>query len=88
MKPTVHILAIHLPAQKIVLARDPDESLKRIHIVSPFERWFGRPIDSSHDQLIYIGDHSRYSLDARSFSRDVERDVCQPVHFANPSKII
>jgi hypothetical protein len=60
--------------------------LEKINIPSPHERYFDRPIDSSYDQLAYIDYHSRYSVDAHPASCDVDKDVCKPVHFANPRK--
>jgi hypothetical protein len=49
MKPTVHVLGIHLPGKKIILTSVPDDALEKIDIPSPLERYFGRPIDSSYD---------------------------------------
>jgi hypothetical protein len=46
MKSTVHVLGIHLPGQKIVLASGPGDALEKIDVSSPPERYFGRPIDS------------------------------------------
>jgi hypothetical protein len=86
MKPTVHVLGIHLPGQKIVLTSRLGDALGKIDISGPLERYFGRPIDSSYDQLTYINYHSRYSVDARPVSCDVDKDVCEPVHSANPRK--
>jgi hypothetical protein len=86
MKPTVHVLGIHLPGQKIVLTSGPGDALEKIAIPSPLERCFGRPIDSLYDQLAYIDYHSRYSVDARPTSCDIDKDVCAPVRFANPRK--
>jgi hypothetical protein len=86
MKPTVHVLGIHLPGQKIVLTSWPGGALEKIDIPSPLERYFGRPIDSSYDQLTYIDYHSRYSVGALPASCDVDKDVCEPVRFANPRK--
>jgi hypothetical protein len=86
MKPTVHVLGLHLPGQKIVLTYAPGEALEKTDIPGPLERYFGRPIDSSYDQLTYIDSESRYSVDARPASCDVDKDVCEPVRFANPRK--
>jgi hypothetical protein len=52
MKPTVHVLGIHLPGQKIALTSGPGDALETIDIPSPLERYFGCPIDSSYDHLI------------------------------------
>jgi hypothetical protein len=86
MKPTVHVLGIHLPGQKIALTSVPGDALEKIDIPSSLERYFGRPIDSSYDQLTYIDYHSRHSVDARPASCDVDKNVCEPVRFANPRK--
>jgi hypothetical protein len=86
MKPTVHVLGIHLPGQKIVLTSEPGDALEKIDISSPLKRYFGRPIDTSYDQLTYLDYHSRYSVDTRPASCDVDEDVCEPVRFANPRK--
>jgi hypothetical protein len=86
MKPTLHVLGIHLPRQKIVLTSGPDDALEKIDIPSPLERYFGRPIDRSYDQLTYIDSRSRYSVDARPASCDVDKDVCEPDCFANLRK--
>jgi hypothetical protein len=86
MKPTVHVLGIHLPGQKIVLTSGFGDALEKIDIPSPLERYFGRPIDSSYDQWTYIDYHSRDSVDAHPASCDVDIDVCEPVCFANPRK--
>jgi hypothetical protein len=86
MKPTVHVLEIHLPGQKIVLTSGPGDALEKIDIPSPLDRYFGRLIDSSYDQLTSIDCHSQYSVDARPASCDVDKDVCEPVCFANPKK--
>jgi hypothetical protein len=86
MKPNVHILGIHLPGQKIVLTSGPGDALEKIDISSPLERYLGHPIDSSYDHLTFIGHHSRYSVDARPASCDVDKDVCEPVRIANPRK--
>jgi hypothetical protein len=86
MKPTVHVLGIHLPGQKIVSTYGPGDALEKIDTPSPLERYFGRPIDSSYDQSSYIDYHSRYSVDVRPASCDVDKDVSQPVHFASPRK--
>jgi hypothetical protein len=86
MKPTVHVLGIHLPGQKIVLTSGPGDTLEKIDIPSPLERYFGRPIDSSSDQLTHIDHHSRHSVDPRPASCDVDKDVREPVHFAIPKK--
>jgi hypothetical protein len=86
MKPTVHVLGIHLPGQKIVLTSGLGDALENIDISSPLERYFGRPIDSSYDQLTYIDYHSRYSVNTRPASCDVDKNVCQPVRFANSRK--
>jgi hypothetical protein len=53
MKLTVHVLGIHLLGQKIVLISGLGDALEKINIPSPLERYFGRPIDSSYDQLAY-----------------------------------
>jgi hypothetical protein len=88
MKPTVHVLGIHLPGQKIVLTSGPGDALEKIDIPSPLERYFGHPIDSSYDELTCIDYHSRYSVDAPPASCDVDKYVCEPVLFANPRKIL
>jgi hypothetical protein len=88
MKRTVHVLGIHLPGQKIVLTSGPGDALKKINIPSPLERYFGRPSDSSYDQLTYIAYHSLYSVDARPAFCDFDKDVCEPVRFANPKRIL
>jgi hypothetical protein len=86
MKPTVHVLGIHLPGQTIVLTSGPGDALEKIDIPNPLERHFGRPIDSLYDRLTYIDCHSRYSVDARPTSCDVDKDLCEPVRFANPRR--
>jgi hypothetical protein len=86
MKPTVHVLGIHLPGQKTALTSGPDDTLGKIDISSPLERYFGHPIDSSYDQLTDIDYHSRYSVDASPASCNVNKDVCEPARFANPRK--
>jgi hypothetical protein len=88
MKPTVHVLGVHLLGQKIVLTSGPGDALEKSDILSPLEGYFGRPIDSSYDQLIYIDYHSRYYVDARPTSCGVDKDVCEPVRFASPRKIL
>jgi hypothetical protein len=60
--------------------------LEEIRIPNPLERYFDRLIDSSYDQLTYLNHHSRRPADARLASCDVDRDVCEPVHFANPRR--
>jgi hypothetical protein len=58
MKPTVHVLGIHLPEQKIVLTSGPGDALEKIDIPSPFEKIF-----RSHDrQFIWPIDFHRLSL--------------------------
>jgi hypothetical protein len=52
MKPTVHVLGIHLPAQKSVLTFGPGDALEKIDIPGRLERYLGRPIDSSYGQLL------------------------------------
>jgi hypothetical protein len=84
MKPIVHVLGSHLPGQKIVLTSGPGDALEKVNIPSPLERYFGRPIDSSYDQLTDIDDHPRYSVDARPASYGIDKDVCEPIRFANP----
>jgi hypothetical protein len=86
MKPTVHVLGIHLPGQKIAFTSRPDDAFEKIDIQSPLERYFGRPIDSSYDQLTSLDCHSRYSVDVCPASYDIDKDVCEPVRFANPRK--
>jgi hypothetical protein len=78
MKPTVHVHGIHLPEQKIVLTSGLGDALEKIDIPSPLERYVGRPIDSSYDQLISVDYHSRYSVNARPASCDIDKDVCEP----------
>jgi hypothetical protein len=78
MEPTVHVLGIHFPGQKIVLTSGPGDALEKIDIPSPLEGCFGCLIDSSYEQLTYIDYHSRYSVDTRPASCDVDRDVCEP----------
>jgi hypothetical protein len=85
MKPTVHVLGIHLPGPKIVLTFGPGDALEKIDIPSPLEKYFRHPIDNSYDQLTYIDYRYRYSVDTRPASCDVDKDVCEPVRFANPS---
>jgi hypothetical protein len=60
--------------------------LEKIDIPSTIERYFGRPIDSSYDELTSIDYHSRNSVDARPASCGVDKDVCEPVRFVNPRK--
>jgi hypothetical protein len=86
MKPTIHVLEIHLPGQKIVLTSGPGDALEKIVIPSPLERYFNRPIDSSYDQSTYIDYHPRQSVDPLPAPCDVDKDVCEPVPFANPRK--
>jgi hypothetical protein len=86
MKPTVHVLGIHLAGQKIVLTSGPGDALEKIDILNSLERYFGCPIDSSYEQLTYLDYHSRYCVDARPASYDIDKDVCEPVRFANPRK--
>jgi hypothetical protein len=86
MKPTVHVLGTYLPGQKIVLISGPSDASEKIDVPSPLERYFGHPIDSSYDQLTYIDHYSRYSVDAGPASCDVDKDVCEPVRFANSKK--
>jgi hypothetical protein len=86
MKPIVHALGIHFPWQKIVLTSGPGDALEKIDIPSLLEKYFGRPIDSSYDQLTYVDYHSRYSVHASLASCDVDKDVCEPVRFATPGK--
>jgi hypothetical protein len=86
MKPTVHVLGIHLPGQKIVWISEPGDALEKIDVSNPLERYFGLPIDSPYDQLTYLDYHSRYSVDARPASCDVDKYVFEPVSFANPRK--
>jgi hypothetical protein len=78
MKPIVNVLGIHIPGQKIILRSEPGDALEKIDIPGPLERYFGRPIDSSCDY------HSRSSVDARPASFNGDKDVCEPVRFANP----
>jgi hypothetical protein len=86
MKPTIHVLEIQLPGQTIILTSGSGDALEKIDISTPLERYFGRPTDSSYDQLTYIDCHSRNSVDVCPASCDVDRDVCEPVRFANPRK--
>jgi hypothetical protein len=83
---TVHVIRIHLPGQKIVLIFGPGDVLENIDIATPLEKYFSRPIDSSYEQLIYIDCHSRYSINARPASCEVDTDVCEPVRLASPRK--
>jgi hypothetical protein len=53
MKPTAHVLGIHLPGQKIVLTSGPGGALEKIDIARGLERYLDRPIDSSDDQLTF-----------------------------------
>jgi hypothetical protein len=64
MKRTVHVLGIHLPGQKTVLTSGPGDALEKINITNPLEKYLGRPIDSSYDQVTYIGYQSRRSADS------------------------
>jgi hypothetical protein len=86
MKPTVRVLGISLHGQTIVLTSEPGHASEKTDFSSPFERYFGRPIDSSYEQLTYIDCHSRYSVDASPASCDFNKDVCETVRFANPRK--
>jgi hypothetical protein len=43
-------------------------------------------VESSYDQVTDIGYHSRHSADARPAFCDVDKNVCEPVRFANPRK--
>jgi hypothetical protein len=86
LKPSVQVLNIHLPGKKIVLAAGRTEALQKVDIPSPVERYLGRPMESSFDQLMYIKYHSQYSVDACPKSVDVHPDVCDPVRFANQRK--
>jgi hypothetical protein len=81
-----HVLGIQLPGQKMVLTSGLGDALEKSGIPNPLERYFGRPIDSSYDQLTYIDYHSRYSVDACPASCDVDKNVCEPVRFTNPIK--
>jgi hypothetical protein len=80
MKPIVHVLGIHIPAQKIVLRSEHGDALEKIDIPGPLERYFGSPSNSSCDY------HSPYSVDAGPVSFNVDKDVCESVSFANPRK--
>jgi hypothetical protein len=86
MKSTVGVLGIHLPGQKIVLTSGPGDALEKIDIPSPLKRYFGSLIDSSYDQLAYLDYYFWHSVDARPASCDGDKDVCEPVRFANPRK--
>jgi hypothetical protein len=86
MKPTVHVLGIHVPGHKIVLTSRPDEALQKDYITSPLDGYSGRATDNSYDQLAYIEHHSWHFVDACASFRNVDRDVRQPVNFANPRK--
>jgi hypothetical protein len=66
------------------LAPGPGDALEKIDIPSRLKRCFGRPIDSSYDQLTYID--YQYSVDACPAACDVDEDLCEPVRFANPRK--
>jgi hypothetical protein len=83
MKPTVQLLRIHLPGQKVVLPSGPDDALDKIDVPSPLERYFGWLTDDSYDELTCLEYHSRYSVDALLKSSESCPDVCQPVWFAN-----
>jgi hypothetical protein len=63
LKPTVPILGIHLPGQKIVLTSGPDDALDKVDVPSPLEAYFGRPTQDSYHELIDLEEHSRYSMD-------------------------
>jgi hypothetical protein len=86
MKPIVHVLGIHLPGQKIVLTSGPGDALEKTGIPSPLERYFGRPVDRGYDELTYVDYHFRYSVGARPASCGVDKDIYEPVRFANPKK--
>jgi DNA polymerase III delta prime subunit len=86
MKPSVRILGIHLPGQKIVLTSGPGDSRDKIDIPSPLERYFGRPKDCRYDELTYLEYHSRYSVDDCPTSEYAFPDVCEPVRFSNERK--
>jgi hypothetical protein len=86
MQPSVQILGIHLPGKKRVLTAGPGDAVEKADIPSPIEKYFGRPIDSSFDQLTYLKHHSRYSIVDHPTSLDVHPYVCDPVRFANLRK--
>jgi hypothetical protein len=86
MKRSVRILGIHLPGQKMVLASSTSDSLHKIDIPSPLERYLGRPKDYRYDQLPGLEYHSRYSVDDPATSADAFPDVCEPVRFSNERK--
>jgi hypothetical protein len=50
MKPTVQILAIHLPGKKIMLVAGPADAVDWVDIPSALERYLGLPTDSSFSQ--------------------------------------
>jgi hypothetical protein len=64
----------------------PVGALEKTDIPSPLERYFGRPIDGSYDQLPYINYRSRYSVNGRPISCNSNKNVWEPIHFANPRK--
>jgi hypothetical protein len=71
MKPTVIILGIQVPGQKIVLTSCREDALQKFDVPSPLERYLGRPRNSSYHYVTYLGYHFRYSLDDHSTSSDV-----------------
>jgi hypothetical protein len=83
MKPTVIILGIHLPGQKIVLTTGRADALQKADVPSPLEMYLGRPKDSSFHDLTDLDHHSRCSVDDHSTSSNVHRDVCEPFRLGN-----
>jgi hypothetical protein len=58
MKPTVHILGIHLPGKKIVLTAGSANAVANVYIPTPLQRHFGRLTDGPFDRLTYLEQHS------------------------------
>jgi hypothetical protein len=85
-KPSVRVLGIHRPGEKGVLTSGTSDSLHKIDIPSPLERYFGRPKDYRDDQLTDLECCSRYSVDDCATSADAFPDVCEPMRFSNERK--
>jgi hypothetical protein len=87
MKPTVLMLGIHLPDQKIILTRRGGADAREIvDLPSQLERYFGRPGSPEFDLLKYEDYYSQYTVESRR-ARDTScPGLGDPVHVANMRK--
>jgi hypothetical protein len=53
---------------------------------SALERYLGRAVQSAFDQSTYVEYSSRFSVDARPATEEMQSDCCEPARFANENK--